>query len=109
MTDRTVLISGAGIGGSTLAYWLARRGFSPTVVELAAGLRSSGSPVDLRGPAIGVADQMGVMPNLRAAASDVTRLSFVNAADERVGGIPLRIFQMSDATEVELPRADLAS
>jgi 2-polyprenyl-6-methoxyphenol hydroxylase-like FAD-dependent oxidoreductase len=59
MTDRSVLISRAGIGGSTLAYWLARRGFRPTVVELAAGLRSSGSPVDVRGPALGVAEQMG--------------------------------------------------
>lgn len=109
MTERTVLISGAGIGGSTLAYWLARRGFRPTVVELAAGLRSSGNPVDVRGPAVEVAEQMGVMAQLREAASSVTDLSFVNAANDRVGRIPLRTFQMSDSAEVELPRADLAS
>jgi len=111
MSDRTVLISGAGIGGSTLAYWLARRGFRPTVVELAGGLRSSGNPVDVRGPAVAVAvaEEMGVMPRLRAAASNVTHLSFVDAADERVGQIDLQAFEMSGGGELEVPRADLAS
>jgi 2-polyprenyl-6-methoxyphenol hydroxylase-like FAD-dependent oxidoreductase len=52
MGIQTVLISGAGIAGPTLAYWLARNGFRPTVVEHAAALRSSGSPVDVRGPAV---------------------------------------------------------
>ena len=35
---RNVLISGAGVAGSTLAYWLARNGFKPTVVERSQGL-----------------------------------------------------------------------
>ena len=67
MNNRTVLISGGGIAGTTLAYWLARRGFAPTVVERAADLRSSGSPVDVRGPALDVVEQMGIMPRLRDA------------------------------------------
>lgn len=83
--EPTVLISGAGIGGTTLAYWLARRGFRPTVVERAAGLRSSGNPVDVRGPAVSVADRMGVMPRLREAATQVTAMSFVNASGRQVG------------------------
>ena len=33
MTEQTVLISGAGVAGPTLAYWLARAGYRPTVVE----------------------------------------------------------------------------
>jgi hypothetical protein len=49
MSNATVLISGAGIAGPTLAYWLARGGFVPTVVEQAGAQRSSGSPVDVRG------------------------------------------------------------
>ncbi|MDI5938273.1 NAD(P)-binding protein, partial [Micromonospora sp. DH15] len=77
MTDmKTVLISGAGIAGPTLAYWLARHGFRPTVVERAQGLRSSGSPVDVRGPAVPIAEAMGIMPRLRAAATDETALTF---------------------------------
>jgi 2-polyprenyl-6-methoxyphenol hydroxylase-like FAD-dependent oxidoreductase len=33
--DNTVLISGASIAGPSLAYWLNRCGFRPTVVEKA--------------------------------------------------------------------------
>lgn len=101
MTPRTVLISGAGVAGPTLAYWLARRGFRPTVVERAQGLRSSGSPVDVRGPAVAVADAMGIMPRLRAAATSATTLTFLGA-----GSLPM---QRAGSGAVELPRGDLAS
>lgn len=37
---RTVLISGAGIAGPALAYWLRAGGFEPTVVERAPALRT---------------------------------------------------------------------
>ena len=36
---RTVLISGGGIAGLTLAYWLQRRGLQPTIIEQAPRLR----------------------------------------------------------------------
>jgi 2-polyprenyl-6-methoxyphenol hydroxylase-like FAD-dependent oxidoreductase len=108
LNDRTVLISGAGIAGSTLAYWLARHGFRPTVVEHARRMRSSGSPVDVRGPAVEVAERMGVLPRLRAAGTGVTGMRFVNAAGRRVGGVGMRVVQGA-AGEVEVPRGDLAS
>ncbi|MFI6734141.1 FAD-dependent monooxygenase [Nonomuraea sp. NPDC050451] len=106
----TVLISGAGIGGTTLAYWLARHGFRPTIVERAAGLRSSGNPVDVRGPAVNVADRMGVMPRLRQAATQVTAMSFVNASGRQVGRVNMRALQQaSGSREVEVTRTDLAA
>ena len=37
----TVLISGASIAGPSLAYWLNRCGFRPTVVEKAGTVRAS--------------------------------------------------------------------
>jgi 2-polyprenyl-6-methoxyphenol hydroxylase-like FAD-dependent oxidoreductase len=101
MTERSVLISGAGVAGPTLAYWLARGGYRPTVVERAQGMRSSGSPVDIRGPALPVADAMGVLPRLRQAATSATALTFVGA-----GSIPM---QRRGSGAVELPRGDLAS
>ncbi|WP_406233827.1 FAD-dependent monooxygenase [Nocardia sp. NBC_01009] len=108
--NKTVLISGAGIGGSTLAFWLARRGFEVTVVERAAGARSSGNPVDVKGPAVDVVEQMGVMPQLRAAGSDVSRMSFVDSRGRQVAHVDLKAFQGSaGAREVEVPRADLAN
>lgn len=66
--SKSMLISGAGVAGATLAHWLSRYGFEVTVVERAAGQRSSGNPVDVKGPAVAVAREMGIMPRLRAAA-----------------------------------------
>jgi 2-polyprenyl-6-methoxyphenol hydroxylase-like FAD-dependent oxidoreductase len=106
MTPKTVLISGAGVAGPTLAYWLARNGFAPTVVEHAAGQRSSGNPVDLRGPAFPVAEKMGLLPRLQAAATATTGLAFVDAQGRRKSRVDLSV---SRATEVEVPRADLAA
>ncbi|MFI7003721.1 FAD-dependent oxidoreductase [Nocardia sp. NPDC050175] len=108
--NKTVLISGAGVAGSTLAYWLARRGYEVTVVERAAALRSSGNPVDVKGPAVAVAEQMGIMPQLRAAGSAVDRMTFVDGSGKSVGRVPLAAFQGSGGDrEVEVPRADLAA
>ncbi|SEP47356.1 FAD-dependent monooxygenase [Amycolatopsis saalfeldensis] len=105
MKAKTVLISGAGVAGPTLAYWLARAGFRPTVVERAAGLRSSGSPVDVRGPAAEVARKMGLLPRLRAAATGVTGLKFVNDRGKRVGRVKLG---SAGGEDVELSRTELA-
>ena len=106
MTD--VLISGAGIAGSTLAYWLARAGLTPTVVERSQGTRSSGNPVDVRGPAVPVVKAMGVMPALRQAATSVSTMSLLNPA-----GRPVARLRTPAAGgrrgEVEIPRADLAA
>ena len=44
-----VLISGAGIAGPTLAFWLERYGFAPTLVESAPALRASGYVIDFWG------------------------------------------------------------
>ncbi|MGW4767978.1 FAD-dependent monooxygenase [Nocardia sp. NPDC004278] len=108
--NKTVLISGAGIGGSTLAYWLAARGFQVTVVERATGQRSSGNPVDVKGPAIDVVERMGIMARLRAASSAVSQMNFVNASGRRVARVDLKAFQGSAGDrEVEVPRADLAA
>lgn len=109
MADRTVLVSGGGIAGSTLAYWLARRGFVPTVVERAGDLRSSGSPVDVRGPAVDLAERMGIMARLHDAATHTTRLTFVNGHGRRVGGFSMRAFHQAVGRDLEVPRADLAA
>jgi len=45
-TFMRVLISGAGIAGPTLAYWLAHYGFTPTIVEKAPRLRTGGYIID---------------------------------------------------------------
>jgi 2-polyprenyl-6-methoxyphenol hydroxylase-like FAD-dependent oxidoreductase len=61
-----VLVSGASVAGTTLAYWLGRHGFSVTVVERHPGMRPGGQAIDVRGPALAVLERMG----LRNAAEE---------------------------------------
>jgi 2-polyprenyl-6-methoxyphenol hydroxylase-like FAD-dependent oxidoreductase len=48
MAAPTVLISGAGIAGPALAFWLNKCGYRVTIVEVADGVRPGGQTVDLR-------------------------------------------------------------
>ncbi|MCI5052809.1 MAG: NAD(P)-binding protein, partial [Simkaniaceae bacterium] len=64
MKQTRILISGAGIAGFTLAYWLKQRGYSPTIVEKHPHLREGGYKVDVRGVALEVAKRMGIYQDL---------------------------------------------
>jgi 2-polyprenyl-6-methoxyphenol hydroxylase-like FAD-dependent oxidoreductase len=105
---RKALISGAGIAGATAAYWLAKNGFEVTVVEQASGARSSGSPVDVRGPALEVADRMGVMARIREADTCVRNMVFVNSRGRVVGRVDMRN-TWAQSGDVELSRGALAA
>jgi 2-polyprenyl-6-methoxyphenol hydroxylase-like FAD-dependent oxidoreductase len=105
---RKALICGAGIAGATAAYWLAKGGFQVTVVERAQDMRSSGSPVDVRGTAVEVAERMGVMTQIRAADTCVRDMVFVNARGRVVSRVDMRT-TWADPGDVELPRGELAA
>jgi 2-polyprenyl-6-methoxyphenol hydroxylase-like FAD-dependent oxidoreductase len=111
MTPRTVLISGAGIAGCTLAYWLARRGMRVTVVERSAAQRSSGAPVDVRGPAADVAERMGITEELRQAQTDVGGMRFVTAQGTPAARVDLAALRRraGGARDIEVPRGALAA
>ncbi len=100
-----MLISGAGVAGPTLAYWLAQQGFQPTVVERSQGLRSSGNPVDVRGPALAAAERMGIVPRLREAATHPTAMRIVTSA----GRLGARIAMPTADRSIEIPRGSLAA
>jgi 2-polyprenyl-6-methoxyphenol hydroxylase-like FAD-dependent oxidoreductase len=109
MNER-ILISGASIAGSTVAFWLARHGLSPTVIERAPGLRTGGNGVDVRGQAVEVAEQMGIMAQIRAAATDVIGTSFVDATNRSVARIDMQAIQRKYGSgEVEIMRGDLVA
>jgi 2-polyprenyl-6-methoxyphenol hydroxylase-like FAD-dependent oxidoreductase len=105
---RTALISGAGIAGATAAYWLAKAGFQVTVVEHARDMRSSGSPVDVRGSAKDVAERMGVMARVRAADTCVRDMVFVNARGRVLSRVNMH-HTWAEPSDVELPRGELAA
>ncbi|GAA1445914.1 FAD-dependent monooxygenase [Leifsonia poae] len=109
MRARTVLISGGGIAGATLAHSLGRRGFAVTVVERAAAARSSGNPVDVRGAAVDVAQRMGVMDRLEELSTHVESLRFITPAGRTIARLDIRPRRRAEGRhDVEVPRADLA-
>jgi 2-polyprenyl-6-methoxyphenol hydroxylase-like FAD-dependent oxidoreductase len=101
---RSVLISGAGIAGPSLAYWLGRLGDRVTVVEQAAGPRTSGAAVDFPGDQLALLTRMGVLDEIRAAQTGMGDQVIVDAAGRRRSSFPAAVF----SGEVEIDRADLA-
>ncbi len=59
-----ILISGAGIAGPSVAFWLQQHGFQPTIVERAPRLRAGGYIIDFWGAGFDVADRMGLVPQI---------------------------------------------
>ncbi|WP_458687148.1 FAD-dependent monooxygenase [Nocardia tengchongensis] len=108
MVNERVLISGAGIAGQALAYWLARYGLRPTVVERAPRLRTGGQGVDIRDQAIEVVEKMGIMARVREAEADVAGMRFVRADGRDISRIDIEgIKNKNDSSEVEIMRGDL--
>ena len=104
-----VLISGASVAGTTLAYWLAQHGFSVTVVERHRGLREGGQAIDVRGPALEVLDKMGLLAAAQDRKTNIRGSSMVDADGNEVsrdteatptGGL-------IDNPDIELLRDDL--
>lgn len=78
-----ILISGAGIAGLTLAYWLKEFGFSPTVIEKRADLNDKGYMIDFYGSGFDVAEKMGLVEKLKARHYPMKGLVLVDQAGQQ--------------------------
>lgn len=74
----TVLISGASIAGPALAYWLNRAGFTTYVVERAPAPRPGGQAIDVRGPALAVLREMGLVDRVHAMRTRLKGMSMLD-------------------------------
>ncbi|NUR86492.1 MAG: FAD-dependent oxidoreductase [Nonomuraea sp.] len=101
-----ILISGSGVAGPALAYWLRRHGFNPTIVERAPALRDGGHAVDFRGEAhLNVLRRMdGVLPAIERAQTGMGPTWVVNEQGKRLYSMPADLF----AGDVEIVRGDLS-
>ncbi|MFR9774786.1 FAD-dependent monooxygenase [Micromonospora sp. MS34] len=106
MTD--VLISGAGVAGTTLAWWLRRHGLRPTVVERAPALRDGGYKVDVRGAALTVLDRMGLSEQIRGRDTGMRLARFVDAGGRQLATMDAALFGGRESDDVEILRGDLA-
>ena len=65
----SVLISGIGIAGPTLAYWLSVYGIKSTLVERTPELRTGGYAIDFWGVGFDIAERMGYYPRSSATVT----------------------------------------
>jgi 2-polyprenyl-6-methoxyphenol hydroxylase-like FAD-dependent oxidoreductase len=107
MTD--ILISGAGIAGPALAYWLRETGHDVTVVERAPAVRPGGQAVDLRGAGRTIVERMGLMNRVRGVALDQRGIAWVTANGRVTARMPVDAFDGEGIiSEIEVLRDDLA-
>jgi 2-polyprenyl-6-methoxyphenol hydroxylase-like FAD-dependent oxidoreductase len=105
-----VLISGGGIAGPALAFWLTRRGFAVTIVERAPAPRPGGQAVDLRGAGRTVAERMGLLDAIRAVSLDQRGIAWVRDDGRIVARMPVDAFGGEGiVSEIEVLRGDLSS
>lgn len=103
MTNKKVLISGAGVAGLALAHWLGRHGFQVTVVERAPQVRHGGYAVDFRGEALDVLDRMELLEPIRALDTEMGDAAMVDAEGRQYATLPAAVF----AGDLEVPKAEL--
>jgi 2-polyprenyl-6-methoxyphenol hydroxylase-like FAD-dependent oxidoreductase len=109
MDNRNILISGAGIAGTALAYWLKRFGFTPTIVESSLKLREGGYGIDFWGAGFEVAEKMNIVPDLKQADMGISELLFVDENNVRKGTLNYRkIKKLMKGRAITLLRSDLA-
>ncbi|EIG62709.1 FAD-binding domain [Bradyrhizobium sp. WSM1253] len=106
---RTVLISGAGIAGPTLAYWLKAAGYAPTLVERASALRRGGYVIDFWGLGYDIAERMGLLPAIENAGYRAREMRIVDDHGRRIAGFGTDVLDdLTGGRYVTLARSDLS-
>ena len=65
MPSERILICGAGVAGSTLAFWLARHDFQVVVIERSKAEQKAGQGIEIEEPALKVVKLMGILDKLK--------------------------------------------
>jgi len=106
---RRVLISGAGIAGPALAFWLKAGGFEPTLIEKAPSLRSGGYVIDFWGHGYDLAESMGLLPAIDRAGYHIKELRIVNDDGNKLAGFGTSVFrELTGGRYITLPRSELS-
>jgi 2-polyprenyl-6-methoxyphenol hydroxylase-like FAD-dependent oxidoreductase len=106
---KSILISGAGIAGPTLAFWLKAAGFEPTIVERSPGLRTGGYVIDFWGLGYDLAERMGLIDEINRIGYHAREMRVVNDGGRRVAGFGTSVFsELTGGRYVTLPRSALS-
>ncbi|KAK5633425.1 hypothetical protein RRF57_009139 [Xylaria bambusicola] len=105
-----ILISGGGIAGNALAYWLSKIGHDITVVERFSSLRDSGLQLDLRGHGIEVMKRMGLQEAFKAKVAPEKGIQLIDKRGRRRAFFPATTAEdgvQNFTTEFEIMRGDI--
>ena len=85
-----VLISGSGVAGPALAFWLHKLmpGANMTILERSPVPRYGGQAIDLRGPSVRVVERMGLLPTVKEKHTSEEGVHFVYADGKTKATIP---------------------
>jgi 2-polyprenyl-6-methoxyphenol hydroxylase-like FAD-dependent oxidoreductase len=118
MSERplSVLISGAGVAGASLALMLARQPgmkMQPiiTLIERSPVPRTTGQSIDIRGPAVDVIRKLGWEADIKARHTTEEGLALLNAKGQRVAylGASGDAKAQSATSEYEILRGELTA
>jgi 2-polyprenyl-6-methoxyphenol hydroxylase-like FAD-dependent oxidoreductase len=105
-----VVINGAGIAGTALAFWLGKLGHDVTLVEHAPALRTGGFVVNLWGIGYDAVERMGLLPTLLGMQHTTDELRMVDRAGRTRGGYPSRVLlELARGRMATLARSDIAA
>ncbi|ETS77900.1 hypothetical protein PFICI_09962 [Pestalotiopsis fici W106-1] len=104
-----VLISGAGVAGPTLAWFLARTGAQVTIVEKSSSILPHGQNIDIKDSSLTIINKMGLMDEIRRFNTTEQGTRFIGPSGQPFAPFPVKEGHMcSPSSEFEILRADLA-
>src|ERR1700752_1554178 len=105
-----IAISGAGVAGPTLAYWLDRTGHEPTMIEQAPRFRTGGYVIDFWGVGYRVAERMGICTDVHDAGYQVESIRSVGSDGRIQASLGVDGFRrVTEGRYTSVPRGDLAA
>ncbi len=109
MNNKTILISGAGIAGPTLAFWLKAGGFEPTLIERTPELRTGGYVIDFWGLGYDIAERMGLAGEINRIGYRVREVRIVDDLGRRLTSFGTKVFEeLANGRYVTVGRSDLS-
>lgn len=105
-----IAISGCGIAGPALAFWLSRAGHEPVLIEKAPRLQSGGYVIDFWGVGYDIVEKMGLLPRLKDIGYHVDEVRFVDSHGRRRAGFSTSVIRrMTRDRFTTLRRSDLST
>jgi len=86
-----VLISGGGIAGLTLAYWLHQYDIPSVIIEQARDIRRDGYAIDFFGTGYDVAERMSLIDRLRPQQIPLDHIAYVNKSGKQVAKLDIEL------------------